>query len=145
MLVKSHVLGLTFQDLRISLQTLSVQRELCKSEWKAFGAGGRDNPINSSTGFMRNTADKGIKWHVVVIMFYRHGGSTGNQRVWLAFTSFDEAAWAEILNIKSLFKALCKVRSFYELVPEMTEMFEVKRVKVCHNAFCSAGVARPIW
>jgi len=70
MLVKSHVLGLTFQDLRISLQTLSVQRELCKSEWKAFGAGGRDNPINSSTGFMRNIADKGIKWHVVVIMFY---------------------------------------------------------------------------
>lgn len=63
----------------------------------------------------------------------------------LAFTSFDEAAWAEILNIKSLFKALCKVRSFYELVPEMTEMFEVKRVKVCHNAFCSVGVARPIW
>ena len=33
-------------------------------------AGGLDNPINSSTGFMRNIADKGIKWHVVVIMFY---------------------------------------------------------------------------
>lgn len=39
LLVKSHVLGLTFQELRISLQTPLVQRELCKSEWKAFGVG----------------------------------------------------------------------------------------------------------
>lgn len=129
---------------------------LCKPRWSrgSFAnrsgrrlvlAGGLDNPINSSTGFMRNIADKGIKWHVVVIMFYRHGGSTGNQRV-TGFHQFRRSSMGWDSQHQIIVQSF--VQGSFVLRISSRNDGNVRGETcclVCHNAFCSVGVARPIW